>query len=162
MKCIKLANQTLGSILFTELGLAFFNLIINAYFICTVYALFVDPFPWVVMYFIIVNLLSFIMAMSRIFNPKRVCDKLNRVMELSKDCLQNYEVFLCAFSSSFIFSFQLNIWILFYSFHRCLILQGWETMPNITLIVWKINWVLNLQSDQLQDSDLTLQRFSVR
>jgi len=90
--CIKLANKTLGPILFTELGLAFFNLIINAYFICTIYALFVDPFPWVVLYFIIVNLLSIIMALYRIFNPTRACDKLNRVLESSKDCLQNYQV----------------------------------------------------------------------
>ena len=90
--CIKLANKTLGPILFTELGLAFFNLIINAYFICTIYALFVDPFPWVTLYFIIVNVLSFIMDLYRIFNPTRACDKLNRSLELSKDCLQNYQV----------------------------------------------------------------------
>ena len=90
--CIKLANKTLGPILFTELGLAMFNFIINAYFICTIYALFYNPFPWVTLYFIVVNLLSFIMALYRIFNPTRACEKLNRVLELSKDCLQNYQV----------------------------------------------------------------------
>ena len=38
--CCKLANDTLGPIIFAEIGLALFSFAINAYFVCTFYSLF--------------------------------------------------------------------------------------------------------------------------
>jgi hypothetical protein len=55
--CIKLTNTALGSIVFAEIGLALVNLTINTYFICTIYALFVLDFSWVVACFVIINIL---------------------------------------------------------------------------------------------------------
>jgi hypothetical protein len=66
--CIKLTNSTLGSIMFGEIGLALVNLAINAYFICTIYAFFVVEFSWVVLFFIIVNILLAAVAVYKLTN----------------------------------------------------------------------------------------------
>ena len=91
--CIKLANTALGSIMFAEVGLALFNLAINAYFICTVYVLFAkESFPWVVLCFILVNVLIFFLSSYRIINLTSASEGLNEELNLSLDCIQNYQV----------------------------------------------------------------------
>ena len=91
--CINLANIALGSIMFVEIGLALFNLAINTYFICTIYVLFVaDPFPWVVLWFILVNVVMFILATCRIINMTSGSECLSKELKLAKDCVQNYQV----------------------------------------------------------------------
>ena len=91
--CIKLTNMALGSILFAEIGMALVNLTINTYFICSVYALFVqDTFSWVVLCFIIVNALLFIIAVFKIINLTVASEDLNVALHLARDVVQNYQV----------------------------------------------------------------------
>ena len=91
--CMKLANTALGSVMFAEVGLALFNLAINAYFNCTVYVLFAkESFPWVVLCFILVNVLIFFLGTYRITNLTSASEGLNKELNLSKDCIQNYQV----------------------------------------------------------------------
>ena len=91
--CVKLANITLGSIMFAEVGLALFNLALNTYFICTVYVIFIkESFPWVVICFILVNVVVFFLATYRIFNLTSASEGLNQELNLAKDCIQNYQV----------------------------------------------------------------------
>jgi hypothetical protein len=66
--CIKLTNSTLGSIMFSEIGLALFTLTINVYFICTIYAFFVVEFSWVILCFIIINILLATVATYKLIN----------------------------------------------------------------------------------------------
>jgi hypothetical protein len=55
----KLMNESLGLILFTEVGLASFNLTLSCYFDCTVYSLFMFGFHPVVLAFITTNVVQF-------------------------------------------------------------------------------------------------------
>lgn len=93
--CIKLTNMALGSIMFAEIGSALINLAINAYFICSVYTLFVGgTFYWVVLSFVIVNVILFINATYKVVNLTVTSEALNAELNLAKDAIQNYQVYI--------------------------------------------------------------------
>ena len=90
--CIKLTNSSLGSIMFAEIGLALINLTINAYFMCTIYSLFIQAFSWIVLCFIIVNFLLFTVAVYRLVTLTCASEFLNAELNLARDHIQNYTV----------------------------------------------------------------------
>ena len=94
MGCIKMADKTLGSILFTEFGVASVNLGLCTYFVLTIYVLFSPPLAWVVLIFIIGNGLGVIVAILKLWQLTRVCEKLNESLILAKDHLQGFQVSL--------------------------------------------------------------------
>ena len=90
--CCKLANDTLGPIIFAEIGLALFSFAINAYFVCTFYSLFVQPFSTVVLIFIVASLMEVIMSGVRIGHLTAASEALDKVFGHAVDCLQDYKV----------------------------------------------------------------------
>jgi cytochrome b subunit of formate dehydrogenase len=89
--CIKLTNSGLGPIMFAEISLAFFNLAIYAYFICTIYSLFIHPFSWVILLFIVHMFLMSFLAVYRIGHLTLASENLNHELQLAVDHLQNFK-----------------------------------------------------------------------
>jgi hypothetical protein len=77
--------------MFAEISLAFFNVAIYAYFICTIYSLFVQPFSWLILAFIIVQFLLSFLAVFRIWHLTSASENLNRELQLAVDNLQNFK-----------------------------------------------------------------------
>ena len=63
--CIKLTDSALGPTIFVEVGISLFNFALGTYFICTLYSLFSPPFQWVILVFIIENIISTLVATCR-------------------------------------------------------------------------------------------------
>jgi ABC-type Na+ efflux pump permease subunit len=89
---LKLANEALGPIMFWEISLALFNFAIQAYFILSLYALFVNPFSWVVLTFVVFNFLLAVIAAFRIWNLTASTESIRSQLSLAKDLFQNYKV----------------------------------------------------------------------
>ena len=87
-----MADKTLGSILFTEFGVASVNLGISAYFVCTTYVLFLPPVAWVVLLFIVANILGITVAILKLWQLTVACEQLNESLTLAKDHLQGLQV----------------------------------------------------------------------
>ena len=87
-----MADNTLGPIFFTEFGVASLNLGISTYFVCTIYVLFSPPFAWVVLLFIITNILVVIVAALKLWQMTKACEQLNESLTLAKDHLQGFQV----------------------------------------------------------------------
>ena len=66
---------------------------ISSYFICTIYSLFVNPFSWVVLTFIIGNFFAMIISTLRISSLTTASENLNTSLAMAKDHLQNYQVY---------------------------------------------------------------------
>ena len=64
----------------------------SCYFICTIYTLFMRPFEWVVVSFIISNILLLIMATMKIFLATSASEDLNTSMVDARDHLQIFQV----------------------------------------------------------------------
>jgi hypothetical protein len=77
--------------MFAEISLAFFNVAIYAYFICTIYSLFVQPFSWLILSFIIVQVLLGFVAVYRIVHLTMASENLNQELQLVVDHLQNFK-----------------------------------------------------------------------
>ena len=90
--CIKMTDRTLGSILFTEFGLASVNLGLCTYFVLTIYVLFSPPLAWVVLIFIIENGLGVTVAILKLWQLTVVCEQLNESLFLAKDHIQGFQV----------------------------------------------------------------------
>ena len=90
--CIKMTDKTLGSILFTEFGMASVNLGLCTYFVLTIYVLFSPPLAWVVLIFIIANGLGVTVSILRLWQLTVVCEQLNESLMLAKDHIQGYQV----------------------------------------------------------------------
>ncbi len=69
-----------------------FSAFFSSYFCCTVYSLFVKPFSWVVLTFIIGQLLTMIISTCKIAFLTIASENLNHSLALAKDTLQNYQV----------------------------------------------------------------------
>ena len=89
-----MTDTTLGSILFTEFGVASVNLGLCTYFVLTIYVLFSPPLAWVVLIFIIGNGLGVTIAILKLWQLTRVCEQLNECLILAKDHLQGFQVSL--------------------------------------------------------------------
>jgi hypothetical protein len=83
--------------MFWETILSLFNGAIHAYFILTVYALFVKPFSWVVLMFVIYNCLVSMIDVYRIWNLTSATESIGAEMNLAKDHVQNYKVSMAFF-----------------------------------------------------------------
>ena len=89
---IKLADYIFGPALFTEIGTSSFNVAVCSYFICTIFAIFVQPFSWVVLVFIIGNALVLADSVWRMTSLMMACEQINDGLEKAKDNLQNFQV----------------------------------------------------------------------
>ena len=94
----KLANDTLGPTLFTEIGLALLSLAINVYFVCTIYSLFFQPFYPVVLIFILASIAGIIASSIRLGNLVSASESLITVFSRAKDQVQDFKVIRQSFA----------------------------------------------------------------
>jgi hypothetical protein len=64
----------------------------SSYFICTVYTLFTPPIEWVVVAFVVANVLLLSMALAKILLLTFSSESLNTALSDARDHLQNYQV----------------------------------------------------------------------
>ena len=98
--CIKLCDSALGSIIFTEIGIASFNFALSSYYTVTFYTLFSIDFSWVVLVFIIGQTIEVVLASLKIWQLTLACENINDGMVLVKDSLQNYQVLSIVFKGT--------------------------------------------------------------